>query len=141
MLYGKMAGVTVGRAHPPWPRDLALAFPRSWDWVHMGEVGTGCESPGRLRVSRVCSQALWPRGMFLRLSGPAVAWGPRAGAAEGQGKGGVRGREENPDTRASYGTIKYNLETIRALGVEQRRAQSRWGSVSRVLAGAQAGVI
>lgn len=86
------------------------------------------ESPGRLRVSRVCSQALWPRGMFLRLSGPAVAWGPR-------------GREENPDTRASYGTIKYNLETIWALGVEQRRAQSRWGSVSRVLAGAQAGVI
>lgn len=40
-----------------------------------------------------------------------------------------------------YGTIKYNLETIWALGVEQRRAQSRWSSVSRVLAGAQAGVI
>lgn len=61
-----------------------------------GEVGTGCESPGRLGVSRVCSQALRPGGTLLHLSGPAVAWGPRAGAAEGQQQG-----EEKPDTGGS----------------------------------------
>lgn len=75
--------------------------------------------------------------MFFHLSGPAVAWGPRAGAAEGQWQG-----EEKPDTGGSYRTIKYNLETIWALGVEYRGGcRSGWGGVGPVLVGAQAAVI
>jgi hypothetical protein len=66
----------------------------------MGEVGTGCESPGRLRVSRVCSQALWPGGMFLRLSGPAVAWGTKDKGLQkarvmGRGKSGHQRQLQN----------------------------------------------
>lgn len=140
MPYGEMMGVTgaVSISTSPVAQEPFPAFPIGAGTASIwGEVGTGCESPGRLGVSRVCSQALRPGGTLLHLSGPAVAWGPRAGAAEGQQQG-----EESQTPEAVNRTIKYNLETIWALGLEYRDGQrSGWGGVGPVLAGAQAGVI
>lgn len=87
-------------------------------------------------------------GYVLRLCG----WEERFSICQGQlwlgdqglglQKSSSSGGEEKPNTGGSYRTIKYNLETIWAFGVEYRgRRQSGWGGVGPVLAGAQAGVI